>query len=249
VLDRQWFYLPRPSPDAALRLYCFHHAGGGAAAYRGWPDLVGTSIEIIAVRLPGRENRFAESRFRRMADVVEALQGPLRAGLDRPYAFFGHSLGALVAYETALMLARDAALPPAHLFAAASPFPDRERPDGPGGPLHALPDDTLIERLREYGGIPASILAQRGLLAVMLPTIRDDLELGSTYRAPCTGALSCPVTALAGADDGTVSEQDIARWRAATSGPFHVRVISGGHFFATEAVADTVGIVLAVLGL
>ena len=169
-----------------MRLYCFHHAGGGAAAYRGWPDAAGTGIEIVAVRLPGRENRFVEPRFRRMTDVAEALRGPLRAGLDRPYAFFGHSLGALVAYETALMLARDAAPPPVHLFAAASPFPDRDEASGPGSPLHALPDDSLIERLREYGGIPGSVLAERGLLAVMLPTIRDDLDSGplTGHRAP-----------------------------------------------------------------
>jgi medium-chain acyl-[acyl-carrier-protein] hydrolase len=249
MLDQQWFHMPRPCPDAALRLYCFHHAGGGAAAYRGWPEAVGTGIEIVAVRLPGRENRFAEPRFRRMADVIEALRGPLRADLDRPYAFFGHSLGALVAYETALMLARDAALQPAHLFVAASPFPDRERPGSRDSPIHALPDGALIERLREYGGLSGAVLAQRGLLGIMLPTIRDDLEIGSTYRAPAPAVLSCPVTALSGADDRTVSEQDIVRWRAATSGPFHVRVIRGGHFFATEAVADTAETVLAALGM
>jgi medium-chain acyl-[acyl-carrier-protein] hydrolase len=247
MLDQLWFHAPRPCPDAALRLYCFHHAGGGAAAYRGWPAAVGPCVEIVAVRLPGRENRFAEPRFRRMADVVEALEGPLRAGLDRPYAFFGHSLGALVAYETARVLARDGCPPPVHLFAAASPFPDREWRHG--SRLHTLPDDVLIERLRGYGGLPEPVPAQQGMLAVMLPTIRDDLEVGATYRAPGTGGLPCPVTVLTGADDQTVSPEGLANWRMATSGSFQIRVIRGGHFFVTESVADTAGNVLTALGL
>jgi surfactin synthase thioesterase subunit len=249
MLDQLWFHAPRPCPDAALRLYCFHHAGGGAAVYRGWPEAVGPGVEIVAVRLPGRENRFGEPRFRRMADVVEALRGPLRAGLDRPYAFFGHSLGALVAYETARVLVRDAVPPPVHLFAAASPFPDRGWPLLPGGQLHALPDDALIERLRGYGGLPESVLAQQAMLDIMLPTIRDDLEIGSTYQAPGTGLLRCPVTVLAGARDEMVSQEGLAGWRMSTTGPFQTRVIHGGHFFVTESIADTVGSVLAALGL
>jgi medium-chain acyl-[acyl-carrier-protein] hydrolase len=249
MLDQLWFHAPRPCPDAALRMYCFHHAGGGAAAYRGWPEAIGPSVEIVAVRLPGRENRFVEPRFRSMADVVQALRGPLRAGLDRPYAFLGHSLGALVAYETARALVRDACPPPVHLFAAASPFPDRERPRSPGSRLHALPDDVLIERLRAYGGLPESALAQREMIAVMLPTIRDDLEIGSTYEAPGTGLLPCPITVLAGTDDHTTSQEGLANWRTATTGPFRIRVIRGGHFFVTESVEGTAGSVLAALGL
>jgi surfactin synthase thioesterase subunit len=249
MLDQLWFHAPQPCPDAALRLYCFHHAGGGAAAYRGWPEAVGPGVEIVAIRLPGRENRFAEPRFRRMTDVVEALRGPLRAGLDRPYAFFGHSLGALVAYETARVLVRDGCPPPVHLFAAASPFPDRESPRGPGSQLHAVPDDVLIERLGRYGGLPESLLAQQAMLAVMLPTIRDDLEIGATYLAAGTGGLPCPVTVLAGADDQTVSQEGLASWRMATSGSFQIRVLRGGHFFVTESVAETAGNVLTALGL
>jgi len=127
-----------------MRLYCFHHAGGGAATYRAWPELVGSDVEIAAVRLPGRENRFAEPRFRRMADVIAALHGPLSASLDRPFAFFGHSLGALVAFETARVLHRAGGPGPVHLFAAASPAPGH---GGRGDPLYALPTAALIDRL------------------------------------------------------------------------------------------------------
>jgi medium-chain acyl-[acyl-carrier-protein] hydrolase len=246
VLDRLWFHVPRPCPDAALRLYCFHHAGGGAAEYRAWPDLLGSRVEVAAVRLPGRESRFAEPRFQRMTDVVAALQGPLSASLDRPFAFFGHSLGALVAFEMARVVARAGGPDPRHLFAAASPAPGR---GGRGEPLHTLAADDLIERLRKWGGLPEPLAAQRGLISVLLPTIRDDLRIGYDYHAAATGRLRCPVMVLGGVDDQTVSRADLTGWRAATEGPFQIRLVPGGHFFVTEAAADTTASVMTALGL
>jgi medium-chain acyl-[acyl-carrier-protein] hydrolase len=244
VLDRLWFYVPRPCPEARLRLYCFHHAGGGAATYRAWPELVGRDVEIAAVRLPGRENRFAEPRFRRMADVIAALHGPLRASLDRPFAFFGHSLGALVAFETARVLHRGGGPAPVHLFAAASPAPGH---GGRGAPLYTLPAADLIGRLREYGGLPDAVLAQHTLLDVLLPVIRDDLELGYTYHATAGGRLRCPITVLGGTDDPMMSPDDLTRWRTAAEGPFQIHLVPGGHFFVTEAAASTTASVVSAL--
>lgn len=227
-----------------MRLYCFHHAGGGASAYRAWPELVGCGVEIAAVRLPGRENRFAEPRFRRIADVVAALHGPLSASLDRPFAFFGHSLGALVAFETARVIDLAGGPGPAHLFAAASPAPGQ---GGRGDPLHTLPDHALIGRLHEYGGLPPPVLAQHALLGVLLPTIRDDLEMGHAYHATARGRLRCPITVLGGVDDPTVSLDDLARWQAVTEGPFQIRLVPGGHFFVTEAAAPATASVTKTL--
>ena len=128
----------------------------------------------------------------------------------------------------------------------------RERPRGPDSQPHALSDDVLIEWLRGYGGLPEVALAQREMIAVMLPTIRDDLEIGTTYEAPGPGLLPCPVTVLAGTDDPATSQEELASWRTVTTGPFRIRVIRvirGGHFFVTESVAETAGTVLAALGL
>jgi surfactin synthase thioesterase subunit len=246
MLDQLWFHVPRPRGEAALRLYCFPHAGGGASAYRSWPELIGADVEVVAVRLPGRESRFAEPRFRRMADVVAALCGPLSASLDRPFAFFGHSLGALVAFETACVLARAGAPSPVHLLAAASPAPGR---GGRDGPLHTLPAHALIDRLREYGGLPEPVLAQHALLSVLLPTIRDDLEIGYAYHAADIGCLRCPVTVLGGVDDRSVSAEDLAGWEAVTDGPFAIRLVPGGHFFVGEAGASTMASIVEALNL
>src|SRR6266545_727426 len=196
--DSRWLHRPRPRPAARMRLFCFPHAGGGAAAYRSWPDLIGEDIDIVAVRLPGRENR-----------VVER---------DAPAA--------------------------AHLFAAASRAPHAP-PRGPA--LYDLPAGALIEQLRAYGGMPAEVLEQRDLLQVLLPTIRDDFELGETYRPARAARLGCPVTALGGAADETVSRQDLAAWQDVTTGPFELAVVPGGHFAASRAESGVTALVGAAL--
>src|SRR5690242_12788229 len=162
-----------------MRLFCFPHAGGGASVYRHWPAALGEQIEVVAVRLPGRENRFGEPRYRRMAPVATDLRAVLWPWLGLPYAFFGHSLGALIAFETARRLTASGAAGPVHVFAAAcrSPWATPAGPD-----LHTLPTGALIERLRGYGGLPTEDLADPDLLRVTLPTIRDDFEIGETYR-------------------------------------------------------------------
>jgi surfactin synthase thioesterase subunit len=241
MLDPHWFLVPRPRPGAGLRLFCFPHAGGGAAAYRAWPDLVGADIEVAAIRLPGRESRFAEPCFRTMADAVEALCDALEPGLDLPFAFFGHSLGALLAHATARALG--VAGRPVHLFAAASGAPGH----GSREPLHTLPADALVERLRAYGGLPDQVLHQDALISLLLPTIRADLELGYAYR-PTPGLLTCPVTALGGVDDRTVEPSGLGAWRDVTEGLFRMHLLPGGHFFVSDQAERTAAEVVAALG-
>jgi surfactin synthase thioesterase subunit len=243
MLDPRWFHVPRPRPEARLRLFCFPHAGGGAAAYRAWPDLVGADIEVAAIRLPGRENRFAEPCFRSMAEAVDALCDAMETGVDRPFAFFGHSLGAVLAHATACALGAVGGGRLVHLFAAASGAPGQ----GTREPLHTLPADTLVTRLRAYGGMPDPVLNQDALISVLLPTIRADLELAYDYH-PAPGLLTCPVTALGGVDDRTMAPDDFGAWRAVTQGPFRMCLIPGGHFFVSEQAARTVAEVAAALG-
>lgn len=241
MLDPRWFLVPRPRPGARLRLFCFAHAGGGAAVYRAWPDLVGADIEVAAIRLPGRESRFAEPCFRSMTDAVEALCDALEPGLDKPFAFFGHSLGALLAHATARAL-RDVGRP-VHLFAAASGAPGH----GTSEPLHTLPADALVERLRAYGGMPDPVLRQDALIGVLLPTIRADLELAHAYR-PAPGLLTCPVTVLGGTRDRTLGPGGLGAWRAVTEGDFRMRLVPGGHFFVSDQAERTTAEVMAALG-
>jgi medium-chain acyl-[acyl-carrier-protein] hydrolase len=224
--DGLWFQRLAPGSEAGPLLFCFPAAGGGAAAYRAWAGQLGADIEVVGIRLPGRENRFAERRYRRMPELAADLTAALRPWLTRPFAFFGHSLGALVAFETARRLAASGP-EPVHLFAAACRAPQlpAEEPR-----LHDLPSGALVERLRRYGGMPAEVLAERDLLRTLLPMIRDDFEIAESYRPARVGGLRCPVTALGGAADRSVSRSDLAAWRGSTTGPFELATVPGGHF-------------------
>src|SRR6266540_72652 len=162
--DSRWLHRPRPRPAARMRLFCFPHAGGGAAAYRSWPDLIGEDIDIVAVRLPGRENRVVERRYRRMADAVTDLCPVIRPLLTLPYAFFGHSLGTLVAFALACRLDEGDAPAAAHLFAAASRAP------------HAPPRGPAPYELAVVpGGHFAASRAESGVTALVGAALRQGL--------------------------------------------------------------------------
>jgi surfactin synthase thioesterase subunit len=239
-MPEPWFFHPLPRPAAAIQLICFPHAGGGASAFRTWPEPLGPDIDLLAVRLPGRESRFAAPRYRRMTDLVTDLCAALHDRLRPPYAFFGHSLGALVAYETACRLAGTGGVEPVRLVAAASAAPHRRYRYGA---LHDLPDAELIDTLCEFGGMPAEVLDDHELLCALLPMIRDDFEIADTYRPAASGRLHCPVTALGGARDRSVDAADIAAWPQVTVGAGEVVTVPGDHFFVHQPESGTIRIV------
>jgi medium-chain acyl-[acyl-carrier-protein] hydrolase len=162
-----WISIPRPNPQARLRLFCFPYAGGGAAPYYPWAKSLSPFIELYAVRLPGRESRLREAPHIRLASLVDSLASALAPYFDRPFAFFGHSMGALIAFELTRMLHREQDIQPLHLFASAhrAPhLPDREPP------LYQLPDAEFVEEIRErYNGIPPSILENADLIRRLTP--------------------------------------------------------------------------------
>lgn len=217
------------SSGACLRLLCLPYAGGGAGVFRGWRERLGPRIDVRGVCLPGRESRFPEPRYRRMDQLVDDLAQALDGRLtDLPYALFGHSLGALVAYELAARLA----VPSMHLIVSGSRAP---RFAGTERRLSDLPDHALVEALTALGGMPPGILAETELLQMMLPMVRDDLALADDYRPTPHPPLPCPVTALCGDADGSAPPWSMAAWREVTRGPFTLRIVSGEHFFVHDA--------------
>lgn len=214
---------------AGLRLFCLPYAGGGAGVFRGWRERLGPAIDVRGVCLPGRESRFPEPRYRRMDDLVGDLARALDGRLtDLPFALFGHSLGALVAYELAARLAA----PSVHLIVSGSRAP---RFAGTEKRLSDLPDDALVEALTALGGMPPGVLAERELLAMMLPMVRDDLALADAYRPAARPPLACAVTALCGDADASAPPWSMSAWREVTQGPFTLRVLRGEHFFLHDA--------------
>ncbi|MCG8421694.1 MAG: alpha/beta fold hydrolase [Proteobacteria bacterium] len=223
-----WIAFRKPRPEARLRLFCFPYAGGGASMYRTWSDAVPQQVEICPVQLPGRENRLRDAPFRRIEPLIERLADALQPYLDRPFAFFGHSMGALVAFELAQTLRRHGRACPAYFFASARRAPHLA---GDKNSLHTMTDDELIEELRRLDGTPEKVLADRGLMAWMLPLFRADFEVHETYACSQWEALDCPISAFGAVDDETVSREQIHAWRLHTRSEFVLRLFPGDHFF------------------
>jgi medium-chain acyl-[acyl-carrier-protein] hydrolase len=215
-----------------LRLFCFPYAGGGAQIYRQWADALPEDIEVCAIQLPGRERRHAERPVRGISSATDALYGALRSYLDLPFALFGHSMGAVLAYEVARRFQAETGRGPAHLFVSGHRAPHlimRKKP------LHRLPDDQFVTGMKELNGTPAEVFDHPELIDLLMPMLRADFELVETYAELPGPRLKCQVTALGGNADPDVSADELAAWRTATSGPFRSLLFDGDHFFINTA--------------
>lgn len=244
-LEQQWFARPERRPHAAIRLFCLPYAGSGAVAYRPWLAHLPATIELRVVQLPGREARLREQPYTRMAPLIETLVPIVERQLDRPYVLFGHSMGALVAFELARALRRRGAPPPVCLAVSGRRAPQLPDPDAP---LHALADTLFVkEMVRRYNGIPRVILEDAELLRLFLPTLRADFELVETYQYRPEPALACPVAAFGGHADGRASLDELEAWQAQSDGPFSARQLPGGHFYLQDERAALVAALVEAL--
>lgn len=225
---------PREAPGAALRLLCFAHAGGGAAFFFPWRRALGPRVEVRPVVLPGRESRSREPAFRSLEALLGPLCDALAPHLDRPYAMFGHSMGAVVAYEAARRLAA-AGCPPALLAVSGRRAPGAPRTRRP---FSGLPDRDFLAALAALNGTPAEVLGDDRLLHAMLPTLRADIELNERYARLPGPPLACPLVAYAGSSDPEVDLEELLAWHEETSGPFTLRSFAGDHFYLKGARAD-----------
>ncbi|MGE3272883.1 MAG: thioesterase II family protein, partial [Chloroflexota bacterium] len=174
-----WIRCPRPSEQASLRLFCLPFGGGGAQTYREWPAALGPDIEVWHAQLPGREARHREPPLTSLPPLVQPLAAAMLPYLDRPYAIFGHSMGALIAFELARLFRRLGAPAPTYLFVSARRAP--HLPDW-RPPLHTLPDADLVDHLNQrYNGLPRAVLESADLLRMFTPLIRADLTLTELY--------------------------------------------------------------------
>lgn len=225
-----WIAFRKPRPRPRLRLFCFSYAGGGASVFRTWQADLPQELEVCPVQLPGRENRLSEERYRRIAPLTESLCEAIEPLLDLPFAFFGHSLGAIVAYETALRLRDEKGRSPVYLMVSARRAP-RIPPDDP---MYELPDDEFRTRLQELEGTPAEVLEHPELMELMEPLLRADFELNDTYEPSDKPPLTCPVAGFGGLTDPDVSRENLEAWREVTRGAYRLRMFPGGHFYLHE---------------
>ncbi|WP_328764969.1 MULTISPECIES: thioesterase II family protein [unclassified Streptomyces] len=222
-----WFPYAAEESDAATRLFCLPYAGGGWALFRNWQEELGPDIHAVPVKLPGRAERLHEpavARMHRLADLLAAELAPL---LDRPYALFGISMGALLAFETAHRLVARGLRAPERLFAASYRAP-REPFTTP--PVHGLPDPALIKVLTRLTATPPQLLANAELMRLVLPAVRADFACTETYVRPDRAPLPVPLTAIRGRYDDTLTEAMADGWRAETSAGFEQVEVAGDHF-------------------
>jgi medium-chain acyl-[acyl-carrier-protein] hydrolase len=230
-----WILYAKPRPLARLRLFCFPYAGGGATTFRAWQDALPPSVEVLPVQLPGRGRRMAEPAFTRTRSLARALAQALRPYFDKPFAFFGHSMGALISFELARELRREHQPGPLQLFLSGRRAPQFPSTDAP---TYDLPDAEFIEALRGLEGTPEEVLAQPELIQLMMPLLRADFELCETYAHEPEPPLACPISAYGGLQDAGVTREQLEGWREQTAGGFTLRMLPGGHFFvSTEEAA------------
>lgn len=239
-----WLAFCNPRPDAALRLFCFPYAGGGATFYRGWASELPAAVDVCPVQLPGRETRIREQPIAELGALVEQAAAALAPYLDRPYCLLGYSMGALIAFELARHLNRSGRAAPRHLIACAYRAPHL--------PYHSvlrhdLPRDEFIRVLGELEGTPPAALESPELIDFMLPLMRADCRICDLYEFRDETPLTCPLTVYGGMDDADAGEEALSAWHRLTGAAFELKVFPGGHFFAHSSRRNFLDALAALL--
>ncbi len=223
-----WIVRVKPNPGASCRLFCFPYAGAGASVYRKWQEGLPDHVEVCAVQPPGRESRFGETAAGDMDGLISALVPGLSGAMDRPFYFFGHSMGALTAFELTHRLREEGRPLPEYLFLSGrrAPAIRDERPL-----LHDLPDERFMEELTRFNGTPAAVLENRELMEIMLPILRSDFRIIENHSHRKKAPLALPLMVFGGRDDPRTPPDTLGPWEEETVSDFHLFVMEGDHFF------------------
>jgi medium-chain acyl-[acyl-carrier-protein] hydrolase len=244
TVTTSWIPFPRYSPDAKLRLFCLPHAGGSASAYRAWMQALPPSIAVHPIQLPGREQRLREKAFISMPALIDVLVPELQPFLDRPFAIFGHSMGAMIGYEVVRALAAQQGPQPMALFASgqrAPHMPDRKPP------IYHLPEPAFTEGLRRLNGIPEEILQNQEFMQLLTPQLRADFQLIETYQYREGPPLGSPIIVMNGAEDPSINQAEIEGWRSHTTAQCSTHTFPGDHFYLRNQVSDVLALIQRTL--
>jgi medium-chain acyl-[acyl-carrier-protein] hydrolase len=226
--DAAWFTSLKPKSNGGLRLFCFPYAGGGAHIFRAWPKGLPEEVDVYVAHLPGRGVRLKENAFVDLREMVQAVGESIIPFLDAPFAFFGHSMGAILSFELTRYLRRKLNLLPAHLFVSGRRAPQIKNTEPAA---YDLPDPQFYEKLRTLNGTPAEVLEHPELMELMLPLLRADFSVVETYTYLPEEPLDCSLTAFGGLQDDKVGREQLEAWRDQTTSEFALRMLPGDHFF------------------
>jgi medium-chain acyl-[acyl-carrier-protein] hydrolase len=216
-------------------LFCFPYAGGGASIYQTWAEHLPDAVEVCPVQLPGRGARTKEKPLTDMVLLIEALAAALIPLLDKPYAFFGHSMGAVISFELARYLRSHQSPLPVHLFISGRVAPQIT---GTERTMSDLPEEEFIEELIRLNGTPREVLDNPELMSLMLPLLRADFLLCESYAYKVEPPLDCPITVFGGLQDVETGPEKLEGWSEQTTRGFVRRLLPGDHFFLHSQRAD-----------
>lgn len=235
-----WFIPFKQDKNSHIKLFCFHYGGGSASAYREWAKDLIDNVDLIAIQLPGRESRFGEPLLNNVSLVVSELYKHFDSSIGKPFVFFGHSIGALIAFEFTRLLRKYGVPQPKHLIVSGTKAPQvpLKRPL-----IHNLPNQKLTEEIRKYNGIPNDILENQELMSIFLPIIRSDFSISETYQYTKEEPLKCPITAIGGLNDNSFNSEDLIEWKEQTNSSFEYHFLPGDHFFIRSSYQEVITII------
>ncbi len=230
-----WLVYPETNASAPFRLYCFAYAGGNANAFRTWPALLDKRVELVAIQYPGRATRFKETLIDSMAFMLEALENALSESLkEKPYAFFGHSMGAGIAYELSRRLYTKSETQkvnlPVRLLVSGRRGPSTPI-EADRKPIHDLPKDAFLERLKNLNGTPEELLQHEDLMNLMEPILRNDFKLVETWSYQAGKTLPIPLSIYGGEKDEHINLETLEAWKKESNMESNLVMFPGDHFY------------------
>lgn len=233
----RWFETLAPVRLGCLRLFCFPYAGGSAQVFRSWQRQFPSDVALSLVHLPGRASRISEPAFTRLTPMVREIADAIIPELQTDYAFWGHSMGALISFELARELRRRGHAGPLGLFVSGRMAPQIPPADPP---TYDLPEQEFIAELKRLNGTPRELLEEPGLMELFLPTIRADFEVVETHTYEPGAPLACPFHVYGGLKDSSIPVESLRAWQEQTTTRCIVRLFPGDHFFIHSYSTDVV---------
>ncbi|MGW7824382.1 thioesterase II family protein, partial [Streptomyces puniciscabiei] len=225
-----WIRRYHPSADSTVRLVCFPHAGGSASFFHQVSTRFAPETDVVALQYPGRQDRRHEPCIEDLGVLADRLSEEIGALSDKSTVFFGHSMGAVLAFETALRLEERGANPPRAIVASGRRAPSCRRPER----VHHGDDAAVIAEMKLLNGTDAAVFGDDALMRMTLPAIRADYRAIETYTCPAERRVRCDVTVLTGSADPRTTLEEASVWKDHTDGAFRMKVFTGGHFFLVD---------------